>query len=212
MHTYDIYQKGNSLEKAKSAIIFIHGRGGSPEDIVELSEFLVDDSWCVLAPRAINRTWYPYSFMASEDTNAPWLESTIKVVNRLLEETRRFIEPENTVLVGFSQGACVVSEVVSRNANKYQAVIIFTGGLIGEEVKPSKYSGDFKNTPIYITNGDQDAHVPLSRSIDTKHILEKLGANVTLEVFNGRPHTITQRELERAKSFISSPILPTPRI
>lgn len=211
MHEYKILEKGSSLEKAKYAMILLHGRGGSAQDIVELAKYWTDEEWYIAAPQATNHTWYPFSFMAPENQNAPWLESAVVTVTKLLEETSKFIPFERIVIVGFSQGACLASEVSARNARLYKAVILLTGGLIGEELKPNKYSGNFLGTPIYLSNGDHDMHVPLDRSKNTQQLLESLGASVVLDIFEGRPHTILSEEIERVREFISDPIPPAQR-
>ena len=45
-------------------------------------------------------------------------------------------------------------------------------------------------------------HVPLKRVEESKLILEKLNANVTLNVYQGRPHTILQDEIETVKKLM----------
>lgn len=40
-----------------------------------------------------------------------------------------------------------------------------------------------------------DAHVPLARSQQSKQIMEKLGADVTLKVYPGMAHTIIDEEI-----------------
>jgi phospholipase/carboxylesterase len=66
----------------------------------------------------------------------------------------------------------------------------------------SNYKGDFAATPILITTGDPDPHVPLSRVEESVSVLKNLGAEVTLKVFKGRPHTILREEIELANQLI----------
>lgn len=57
-------------------------------------------------------------------------------------------------------------------------------------------------TKIYISNSDEDPHIPLSRSFETKDLLKEMGAFVKLDIFPGRAHTISLRELENGRKFI----------
>lgn len=202
MHDYRILTKGKDLNKAKKAIILLHGRGATAQDIIGLADEFCDDTFYIAAPQAKNQTWYPYSFMAETITNEPWLSSAVDTVKRLLDETAKQIPIENIYLMGFSQGACLTLEVASRFANKYAGVAAFTGGLIGDELRADLYQGDFEGTKIFIGNSDQDPHVPMQRSKDSAEIMRKLGAEVVLKVYPNMPHTINQDEMDTVRSLM----------
>ncbi len=202
MHTYNIVEQGAPLEKAKKALILIHGRGASAHDILGLAPYFAQESWYVAAPQATNHTWYPYSFMVPAAQNEPWLSSAIEVVHTLAKTILEKLAAENLYMMGFSQGACLTAEFSARLARRYGGVGIFTGGLIGAQPDYSLYSGDFGGTPVYISNGDNDPHVPLSRSEETLAQFEKMGARAKMEIFPNRPHTITQQELIRMATMI----------
>ena len=66
-----ILRAGTPLERAAGALILLHGRGGSAEDILTLGEALADDRFALLAPQASGHSWYPNSFLAQRDQNEP---------------------------------------------------------------------------------------------------------------------------------------------
>ncbi len=78
----------------------------------------------------------------------------------------------------------------------------FTGGLIGKEINMQHYKGNFKQTPILITTGDPDPHVPVSRVELSKGIIEKMNASAMVKIYPGRPHTITKQEIELARKIL----------
>lgn len=199
MHDYQILEKGTPLQKAKKAIILLHGRGGSAQDIIGLADEFSDDRFYIAAPRAMNHSWYPYSFMAPEEQNEPWLRSAVETVKRLIDETAAVLGTENIYLMGFSQGACLSLEVASRFAIKYAGVVGFTGGLIGASLNPDKYKGDFEGTKVFLGNSDRDPHIPVERSEESKEIMEGLGARVLLKIYPNMPHTINQDEISTVK-------------
>lgn len=203
-HQRNYITAGQSLDKAKKAVIFLHGRGATAHDILSLRHHLpVSDFYCV-APQATNFTWYPYSFMADVNQNQPWLNSAVDEIANLVDEIKNAgIPAENIFIVGFSQGACLTLEFATRNAQRWGGVIALTGGLIGDKLYTENYSGDFNGTPVFISNSENDMHVPLSRSEDSKRIMEKLGANVKLQIYPGRPHTILEEELTEAAELFS---------
>ena len=204
MHRYDIVTAGADPASAQAAMIALHGRGGSPEDIIAVAAELVDRNWHVAAPRAMNSTWYPYGFLAPRAQNEPWLQSAIDVVHRLIDELSEHLPPARIHIMGFSQGACLTCEAVARKATRYGGIHAFTGGLIGDRIEHSFYDGDFGGTPVYLSNSDHDPHVPLERSQETERIFRSMNASVTLDVFPGRPHTISIDEIRKVRSMMAA--------
>ena len=201
MHTYDIREKGNP-ETASKALILLHGRGATAENIMQLADLFTDDSWYVAAPQATGYQWYPYSFLMPSEQNEPWLTSAIDYVKRKIDDISGHMPSESIYIMGFSQGACLTAETAARYARRYGGLALFTGGLIGEEPAFDLYRGDFAGTPVYISNGDNDPHIPQSRSEETRGQLQKMGASVTLDIFPGREHTIIQEEIDRARELL----------
>ncbi len=203
MHKKNVQTAGKSLEEAEKALIMIHGRSANARDILGVASHLNVSEYALLAPEATNNTWYPYSFMAKPEQNEPWLSSALDLLEEALEEvTKNGISSENIYFLGFSQGACLTLEFVARNAQKYGGIVAFTGGLIGDRINLENYSGDFSGTPIFIGTGNPDPHVPIARVNESVAILEKMNAMVQLQVYEGRPHTISQDEIEVANRLI----------
>lgn len=202
MHTYKILEKGIPLQEAGKAIILLHGRGGTANDIVSLANEFCDDSFYIAAPQATGNSWYPYSFLADEMQNEPWLSSSVETIKRVIDETAAYIPVNKIYLMGFSQGACLTLEVAARFAQQYAGVVAFTGGLIGKQILHEKYKGDFKKSKIFIGNSDVDPHVPVIRSEESRILMESLGADVTLEVYPGMAHTITVKEINTVNEII----------
>lgn len=193
----EIKKKGLPLDQAKKALIMIHGRGATAESILSLSSYLNIADYAILAPQANSNTWYPYGFMASDKGNLVALESSLKQIEKAVEEVMDAgISSDGIYFLGFSQGACLSLEFSARHAKRYGGVIAFTGGLIGEKLDVSKYSGDFQETPVFIGGSKTDFHVPATRMKETQDIMKNMGANVTLKLYNDPEHTIRREELE----------------
>lgn len=202
MHTYQVVDQGRLLKQAAKALILLHGRGSTALDILSLADMFADDSFYIAAPQASRQSWYPYSFMEEEAQNEPWLTSAIETVKKLIEEIATHIPKDQIYLMGFSQGACLALETSARYATNYGGIVAFTGGLIGKTLNEKKYQGNFAGTKVFMGTSDQDPHVPLVRSEQSKTLMEKMGANVTLKVYAGMAHTINQDEIDWVKKFI----------
>ncbi|MBA3237008.1 MAG: dienelactone hydrolase family protein [Parachlamydiaceae bacterium] len=198
----EVLHQGPLVTKASKALILIHGRGGTARSILSLADRICDHDFYVAAPQATGNTWYPHSYIEEEKLNEPYLSISIKAIKDLLDQVAKHIPKNQIFFGGFSQGACLALEVSTRFAVKYGGIFAFTGGLIGNTIEKGKYQGDFEETKVFISNGDQDPHIPLMRSEQSKELMETLGAHVTLKVYKGRPHTITEDEIKIVKSSI----------
>ncbi len=202
-HIKKVVTAGTNLKDAKKALIMIHGRGGSADDILSLANYLQVKDFALLAPEATNNTWYPYSFMAPPMQNEPWLSSALTLLKEVVNDIKaQGIAAKNIYFLGFSQGACLTLEYVTRNAEKYGGVVAFTGGLIGDKIYTENYTGDFNSTPVFIGSSNPDPHVPVERIYATTNILKNMNAAVTEKVYTNMGHTITQDEIELANKLV----------
>lgn len=201
-HFKDIVTAGVPVKEAKAALIMIHGRGASAENMVPLSRYLNRKDLAVFAPQANRHSWYPTSFIQPVEENQPALDSALHVISELVNEViSAGIPAEKIYFMGFSQGACLTLEYVARNAVRYGGVIAFTGGLIGKKLQPDNYKGDFGQTTVLITTGDPDMHVPLKRVKESAAVLEKLNARMHVVVYPAKQHTITNDEIDLANKI-----------
>lgn len=190
------------MDHYKKALIALHGRGGTSEDILQLANRLCDNTYYLAAPQAEGNAWYPYNFMAEDTSNHPWVDSSVEIVKKLIDKIARTIPKEEIYLMGFSQGACLALETAARYAEKYGGVIAFSGGLIGHTLNENKYQGNFAGTKIFFGISDNDSHIPLERVKQSYGLVKKLGADATLKVYEGMGHTILRDEIDWVKTHI----------
>lgn len=206
MHSFDIKTAGHEPAAGRKVLILLHGRGGSAADIISLAGYLDVADYAILAPQATGNTWYPNSFLAPPAQNEPWLSSALQLINQVvLQLHAKDIPVEDIYFAGFSQGACLTLEFVARNAARYGGVVAFTGGLIGDQLYPGNYVGDFGGTPIFIGTSNPDPHVPVERVQASAQLLEAMHANVTVKVYPGMGHTISQDEVDEANRLVFNP-------
>lgn len=204
----NIINSGVPVKQARKALIMLHGRGANAQDILGLASHLNVKDYALLAPQAEGNTWYPYSFIAPVANNEPYLSQSLKAVDDTVAYAiNNGIAKENIYLLGFSQGACLASEYLARNAGRYGGLVVFTGGLIGEQIDRSNYKGHFDGTPVFIGTSDPDFHVPVERVYATANILKEMGASVTEKVYANMGHTINQDELTNANNLVFTEVV-----
>jgi phospholipase/carboxylesterase len=200
-----IVHYGCALEQAALAVLLLHGRGASAEDILELADEMYDERIAYLAPEARSNTWYPNSFLAPIASNEPWLSSALAWLNSIAEQCEAAgLGRERLIVCGFSQGACLGAEFVARKPARYGALIAFTGGLIGPPNHDLFHHGSLEETPALFSSGDPDPHVPWERVKASAHEFERMGAQVQLLRHPGRPHTILPAEIDAARQIVFS--------
>jgi phospholipase/carboxylesterase len=198
-------QVGTALDRASGVIILTHGRGGSADDILGLGEAIAPAGFSLLAPEAAEHTWYPYSFLAPRSQNEPFLSSALARIKAAVAiALEAGILLERVVFCGFSQGACLATEFVGRNPRRYGALIAYTGGLIGPLDEPIILTGDLAGTPILLSSGDPDPHVPWKRVQQSAELLTAIGGVVTTKRHANRAHTVLQEEVREAKHLLST--------
>jgi predicted esterase len=198
-----VRQSGQPLGEAAGAVILLHGRGGSADDILSLASHLYLQRLAYLAPQASGNSWYPYSFLAPLAQNEPWLSSALLKVETIVRMANDAgISSDQIVIAGFSQGACLATEFVASHPTRYAGLLAFTGGLIGPPGRDLTHRGDLAGTPAFFGSGDPDPHVPWQRVEDSARILTEMGAAVTVRRYPNRPHTISAEELDFAKMFL----------
>ena len=202
---HPVLTTGASLANATSAMIMIHGRGGSADDILAMSNHFNTPDVAYFAPQAQNFTWYPNRFVMPRASNEPYLTSALKIVADLVTHiTESGIAHDKIMFIGFSQGACLSSEFVARHPQKYGALFVLSGGLIGADGELTGYTGGLKNMPVFLGCSDVDDHIPVGRIHETATIFETLGANVTKRIYPNMGHTINQDELDFIKETMSA--------
>lgn len=203
-----VLKAGAPLEQAALAVVLLHGRGASAEDILGLGEAFGMPEVAFLAPQASGHTWYPLSFLAPREQNEPYLNSALRRIEAVVESLEQAgFGRERIVLAGFSQGACLATEFVASHPARYAGLMAFTGGLIGPAGATLTGCGRsnaplLAGTPALLMSGDPDPHVPWARVEESAEVLRGIGAEVTLRRYPGRPHTITQDEVELGRTLL----------
>jgi predicted esterase len=194
---------GEPISRARAAVLLIHGRGATAEDILSLAEYFDQPGFAYLAPQAAGNTWYPNRFLAPFAENEPWLSSALTLVSQVLDEiVNANIPHDHIILLGFSQGACLTLEYGARNARRYGGLVGLSGALIGPPETPRDYSGSLAGTPVFLGCSDTDIHVAEEFVNQTEDVLKRLGGDVTKRFYPDMGHTVNQDELDAVRGMM----------
>jgi len=203
-HGQHVLQAGDSLTAARAAMVLLHGRGATAEDIMTIASEVQSPGWVYLAPQAAGNTWYPNPFTAPLETNEPYLSAALDMVSKVVERVERRVPAQRIVLLGFSQGACLTLEWAARNARRYGAVIGLSGGLIGPDGTPRDYPGSFDLTPVFLGCSDVDPHIPMRRVVEAGQVLKQMGADATVRFYPGMGHLVSGEEIATIRELLAA--------
>jgi predicted esterase len=200
-----VIEAGVPLGQAPGTVIMVHGRNAGPANILDLVPRLARPNLTYLAPAAANRTWYPHTFMTDIAGNEPGLSSGLGVLESLLARTQAAGIPRSrVVLLGFSQGACLVAEFAVRHASRFGGIVIFSGGVIGPPGTRWDDSGRLDGTPAFLGCSDHDSHVPESRVSESAELLRRMGADVTMRIYPGMGHLVNDDEIAFVQELLAA--------
>ncbi len=196
---------GAAPGEADAAVLLVHGRGGSPEGIAELTRVLGRPLIAWVAPAARHGSWYPYSFLAPMDRNQPWLDSALAILGFTVAQLEEEGVPSDRILLlGFSQGACLATEFTARNARRWGGLAALSGGLIGPPGSSFEFGGRLEGTPAFFGCGDPDPHIPRDRVEESGQVFAALGADVDVRLYEGLGHTVNDDEIEAVRALLNN--------
>jgi len=199
-----VVHAGAPLPGAAAVMIMVHGRNAGPGNILSLLPALDRPQFACLAPAASGGTWYPFSFLSPKEKNEPGLSSGLGVIESLVAgQIARGVPARKIVLLGFSQGACLVSEFVIRHPRRYGGVLALSGGVIGPPGTTwDDVTGSLDCTPVFLGCSDADAHIPKERVIESELVFTRLGARVTRTLYPGMGHLVNDDETAEVRSVL----------
>ncbi|MCV3274272.1 dienelactone hydrolase family protein [Roseobacter sp. WL0113] len=173
-----------------------------------------------VAPEAAGRSWWPQSFLAPLSENEPGLSSGLRLIGRAVDMLgSEGIGPERTMIMGFSQGACLALEYTARNGKGLYAAAGLSGGLVGtgEDPGPAQdalygyrpkqfdYDTRFSGTKIFIGCHERDPHIPLARVRTSQEVFAKMGAEISVQIYPGAGHGIVDDEIKVLRGLLNGP-------
>jgi len=198
--------------RAKAAMIMVHGRGASAEDILGLASEFKTPGFAYLAPQAANHTWYPNPFLASIASNEPYLSSALAVLESLIAKVNAAgIPSERIMLLGFSQGASLSLEFAARHGRRYGGIVGLSGSVIGpiDAARTlDSAAGSLAGTFVFLGCSDVDPFIPKSSVEYTANVMRALGADVTMHLYPNMDHTVNRDEIAHVQAIMTALVTP----
>jgi predicted esterase len=203
-HGHLVVMAGEPLVSARAAMILLHGRGATAEDIMTIASEVHRPGWSYLAPQAADSTWYPNPFTMPPESNEPYLSAALDMVSGFFERVEASVPAQRVIVLGFSQGGCLTLEWAARNARRLGAVVGLSAGIIGPDGTPRDYPGAFDGTPVFLGCSDVDPYIHKHRVVETGDVFRRMGAEVTLRFYPGMAHLVSGEEIATISELVDS--------
>lgn len=195
---------GEAPERAALAVLAVHGRDQEPGYMRAVADRVGVAGLAWYAPAAPGRTWYPGRFTEPLSANEPFLSTSLGAVGALLDGIGGDgFGADRVVLLGFSQGACLLSEHLVRHPGRYAAAALLTGGFAGPPGSPREVAGDLAGTPVLLATSSVDGWVPVERVRETAALLGGAGAEVTLRVDDDPEHHVNDDTVAAVRDLLT---------
>ncbi|WP_342660460.1 hypothetical protein Rruber_00400 [Rhodococcus ruber] len=194
------------LAHADLVVYAVHGRHQRSSFMSETADRIAAPGVIYALPEASAGSWYPQSFLQDRESNEPLVGFALDAVDthlNWLEE--QGVSPERTVLLGFSQGACLLAEYLLQSGHRYAGAALLTGGYLGPVEQSWAADGkDLDGMPVLLTTSARDEWVPLSRVHATTESFVELGAAVQLHVDDDPEHRINDAVVGYVRRFLTT--------
>ncbi|GAA1226620.1 dienelactone hydrolase family protein [Prauserella halophila] len=195
---------GVPAERAELAVLAVHGRGQDPAFMRDTSERFGQAPARFFAPEADGNTWYPLSFLEPAERNEPALGRSLQAMEDALARIARAgFDARRVVLWGFSQGACLLSQLILAAPRRVAGLVLFTGGYIGTE-PPTPGERSLHDVPALVRSIEHDPWVPRGRVEATTGLLRGAGADVDSRIDPGEEHIITDEACRSATELFAT--------
>lgn len=195
---------GQPLDRARLACVLVHGRDQDECVMLDVVERLGLDDVAYLLPVAAERSWYPGRYFDPPSKNEPHVSWAVEACDAALDgASAAGVGAERIVVGGFSQGACVIVELLVRRPRPFGGAAVLTGSLLGpphERTAPARVDG----LRMFFALSRYDEWIALQDARATAQAFERSGATVAFEVHDDRVHHINDRAVAGLRALLSA--------
>jgi len=204
VHT--IAPHSGSDKSGSPALILLHGRGASEDDLLGLVPYL-PSQFLVIAARAPfsftygGATWYD---MLSVGTPQPeqFAESFERLVQFIHDvKTHYPVDPERLFFLGFSMGTVMSYAFALTHPEETRGVVAHSG-YVPEDTSLAFKWDRLKGKRFFVAHGTQDPVIGIQFARRAKELLGKTEANVTYKEYP-IPHSMSEESVTDVSSWLT---------
>ena len=210
----------SSHSKPKKLIVMLHGYGDTAENFLYIANQLDEEEWgaqyiSLNAPETIpnysmGNQWfdiYPNGIYISDagPNELAIIRQGVKKAIEKIEFTIKYhlnhlgLALKDCLVMGFSQGGMMTFELGNSCQERLGALAILSGRIM-EQTNINNVS--LKQTPIFISHGDQDDVLPVTNFYQSKTYLQNNNCIFEAHELKDDTHTISPKAINLLQEFI----------
>lgn len=148
-----------TLKLGEPVAVLLHGYGANEKDLPELMSYLPELPW--VSPRAPLASQYEgFSWYDAADLVSPTVEEIQASADSLWHWIDEYIPSDSKLIViGFSQGALMATELLRTRPNRIQGTVILAG-FLASGVLPSDMELTSNKPKVLYARGLEDQMIP----------------------------------------------------
>lgn len=226
MSTMNLFER-NAVEIFKDEknvnLILFHGYGADANDLAPLSDMIRTKHTCnwffpqgpldiPLGGYGVGKAWWPIPIDRYQAAGAD-LDVSIEVpknIDKLRAEFKKWLtmknlEPERTVIGGFSQGGMLALDLFYTFPQNFKALALLSSNLINKAYLKSLPTDLLKGKNAFISHGTSDPVLPVSGARSLESFMSQSGLK-TKSVYFGGGHEIPLNVLNQLGVFLDQSI------
>jgi len=206
--------------KPKKLIVMLHGYGDTAENFLYIANSLDQEEWnaqyiSLNAPETIpnypmGNQWfniYPNGIYISDagPNEVAIIRQEVKKAVEKIKFTIKYhlknlgLTMRDCLVMGFSQGGMMTFELGNSCQERLGALIILSGRIMEQTIINNE---SLKQTPIFISHGNQDDVLPVTNFYQSKTYLQNNSCFFEAHEILGDTHTISPKAINLLQEFI----------
>ena len=184
--------------------VLVHGRDQDASLMLDVARRLALNDVAYLLPVATGRTWYAGRYFDPLPELEPELGWALAAIEfALAAALADGARPDRIVLGGFSQGACLVAQLIARAPRPLGGLAILTGSLIGPPAQRLTPTGPV-GLPVYASCATADAWIGIEDARATAQAFAAGGADVVFEPLDDTEHRVSERAVSGLRALLTT--------
>ncbi len=191
---------------ADPLVLLLHGYGSNEQDLPGLMGHLPDGLAAVSVRAPLTVGPGSYAWVPIRVPGRPDPQITAESTEALLAWFDEHVDPHRTVvLLGFSQGGLMVSQLLRARPDRFAAALILSGFVL-DDVQRGDDELARRRVPVFFGHGDADPVIAPDATARASVWLAA-HADTTDRTYAGLPHSISAEELDDISSFLRARVL-----
>ena len=190
----------DGLTDSDPVVLFLHGYGADERDLPELMSYLPELPW--FSPRAPLASQYNgFSWYSAAELVSPTVVEVQQSTEVLWDWIDQYLpEKSKLIVIGFSQGALMATQLLRTRPERIQATVILAGFMASGELATDSELAKNKPKVIY-ARGLEDQDIPKA-SISQLNTWLQLNTKAVTKTYSGLGHSVDSRVMQDVAVYV----------